>query len=357
LAVLVSFATSLLAIQGLYERMSWGKVVLGLITVLCAWPSSHFFRNGHFAYSALLLAAPSLGALLVYGGCLWRSAVFREIRECGQRRTWGSVSYFFAFVGTTALTSCTLLWLQSYSRREIINVGGLHELGLFNTSWNFCMQYATLILGTFGTYYLPTLASKQEPEERRRQITQMFRFATIMGGSTVVLVIALKPMVITILTSEAFLCSLHSLRWMLIGDFFKITSWALTMVSMARNDKRHILGIEGVFFLAFATSLFFVKQPGDSEIVAIGFAVGYLLFAVYGFIYVLIVEKLLLPWLVMRSWLSYLAVVLILSTLTWSHATVNWHYAILAAVLLMACALLSLQKNEFLALRSIFLKK
>src|SRR5207245_991860 len=62
---------------------------------------------------------------------------------------------------------------------------------------------------------------------------------------------ALKPLVLTLLYSGAFRPASACLRWTLVGDYLKVTSWILSLAIVARAEMKAFLltdlAVYGVF--------------------------------------------------------------------------------------------------------------
>ena len=78
----------------------------------------------------------------------------------------------------------------------------------------------------------------------------------------------------------------NMMRWMIIGDFFKIAVWVLGTVAVASADFRNAIVLETVWYILFSISLFFYNRSVDTEVLGIGFMFAYILMFVANLIYV-----------------------------------------------------------------------
>src|SRR5512133_2560161 len=86
---------------------------------------------------------------------------------------------------------------------------GLAQAGQFWTAWTLSMAYVTLVLGSLGTYYMPSLSRLSDPEDRRALIRNYLRLSLIAMPLLVSLVIVFKPWVIRGMFSSALLPALQ----------------------------------------------------------------------------------------------------------------------------------------------------
>lgn len=183
---------------------------------------------------------------------------------------------------------------------------GYAGAGIFDAGWTLSMTYVMLILTSFSAYYLPTLGKlKVQAQERNNLILQYFKFATYASIPLITSVIVLKPWVIELLYSREFLPATDMMRWMLLGDFFKISSWVMAMPMLAYADMKPYVISE---FLWNAVFVFFsyiaLKMGEDIESIGIIFMVLYFLYFSYAYFYSTRKFKLALTAKMKLTWIS-----------------------------------------------------
>jgi len=170
-----------------------------------------------------------------------------------------------------AATTVLLAVRASITRQESLAV-----TGQFDAAWNISMNQATLILGSVQTYYLPSLAAAKTGSQRGRQMRGMWMLATLAAVPVIVALAALKPLVVSVLYSPQFAASPGFLRWTLLGDYLKVSSWVLATPMLATRDLGAFLTFDllaqAVFFGA-ALWLAAVVRPAEGA--AMGFVVSY----------------------------------------------------------------------------------
>lgn len=129
-------------------------------------------------------------------------------------------------------------------RARIIHADGLAGAGWFDAAWAISMRHVTLVLSSLQTYYLPVLASAHDREERGRQIARVLMVSTAIMVPLIVALEMANPWVLTLLYSDSFRPAAGVLRWTLVGDYLKMTSWVLAMPMLAVADMKIFLASE-----------------------------------------------------------------------------------------------------------------
>jgi PST family polysaccharide transporter len=209
-------------------------------------------------------------------------------------------------------------------RGSITRHEGLAMTGQFDAAWSISMNHVTLILGSVQAYYLPSLAAAPSPEARASQIRSMLMMATLVTVPVIVTIAALKPLAISILYSRAFASSPQFLRWTLIGDYLKVSSWVLATPLLAARDLGPFLALDlltHATFFALALLLARIVRPSESS--AIGFLISYALYFVSCLVYARARYGFHFGRVGLAAWLGGLALVLGTSASAWQDSAVH----------------------------------
>jgi PST family polysaccharide transporter len=187
------------------------------------------------------------------------------------------------------------------------------------------MAYVTLILTSFSTYYLPTLSQTHDPKVRQMLVYRVLRLSIFLMVPLVVMVITLKPLVVKFLYTAEFLPSLKIMRWMLIGDYFKVISWVFSFTMVAYADMRTYLWTEILWGgLMLGGAVISVLAFNSLQGIGLSFIVLYITYLGYTLYYVYSRHHLKLDRTTVVQWLIGLALVLSASAQTWNASQVNW---------------------------------
>jgi O-antigen/teichoic acid export membrane protein len=270
------FLTAILNALREIGKLALLQLVSPLTAALVAWPVAQAVRGGRPAAIAAYLAIPAvasvLGAIVALRG---RGAELRTwVRGAGRICSPGAARHFFSISGAMLASGVTATAVLLAVRGSITRHESLAVTGQFDAAWNISMNHVTLILGSIQAYYLPLLSAARTPEERTRQVRGMMIVASLATAPAIVALAALKPLVVTILYSQAFAASPRFLRWTLLGDYLKVSSWVLMTPMLAARHLGAFLAVDLLAQAAFWSSArLFSRVAGGPEGAAIGFLV------------------------------------------------------------------------------------
>lgn len=323
--------------------------VLGAATVaLLAYPVALLVDAGHpLAFIAMMSAAPAVGLLIGIQSARragWLAPLFDNFRMRFHPR---SLREFFSLAGTLAITGLAATGTILVVRSLLVRHYGFHGAGIFAPAWTLSMTYIMVVLTSFGTYYLPTLSRTSDPGARKVLMQRVLRFATLLAVPLITSVIVLKPLVIEILYSDRFMPAVEIMRWMLIGDYFKIASYVVAMPALAYADTKvffwtEMLWSAGFLALVVLAIFGFDSMPG----IGIGFLVMYAVYLAYYLYYARSRYQFLLPRAVVVPWILGLVLVVGASWYTWSDTQVDWVAAPIWIGAAVGLSWMSLSQNE-----------
>ena len=175
-------------------------------------------------------------------------------------------------MATGLLGSVVMLGL----RARIIHAEGLNGAGWFDAAWAISMRHVTLVLSSLQTYYLPLLAGARDREERSGQIARVLMVSTLVMAPLVIALQLANPRVLTLLYADSFRPAKGLLRWTLVGDYLKVTSWVLAMPMLAVADMKMFLATDLTAQAVFVgSSLVLSAMLKPSEGTAIAFVICY----------------------------------------------------------------------------------
>jgi PST family polysaccharide transporter len=202
---------------------------------------------------------------------------------------------------------------------------GLAEVGIFSVGWFLSMRFLSIIITSFGTYYLPTLSRSSGNQAKALVINDMQR-AVIMGMTPlIVMAVALKPLIVRLLYSDQFLPAIHLVRWMLIADFIRFSGWVLGMLLLVDTRLKVFLW-KDIFLKLFLFACASVSVRVYASIEYIG--VGYLLMSLMNLIYLLWFVKITYGYIfkkgVIMAWCYGLLLILSASYIYWNKTKVDY---------------------------------
>ena len=250
LVFLSALLNTLRAIAGLAAVSVVGSAAMAL----GAWPAAHAFARG---YDDALVALPFFSMVMSCAAALIVLAGFRDqlrtwFRGAGrwwsarEARSFGAMSAAMLASGLAA--SGALLAVRGH----IATTQGLRVTGQFDAAWGLSMNQVTLVLSSLQTYYLPAVARSRSPAERDAHISSVLTVAALASGAAIAAIALLKPWLLTLFYSGAFRAASGYLRWTLVGDYLKVTSWILSIPILAAADMKMFLTADLVAYGVFA---------------------------------------------------------------------------------------------------------
>lgn len=174
--------------------------------------------------------------------------------------------------------------------RYIINYKlNIESVGYFQASWQISMTYINFVLGAMAADYYPRLTQViQNKKEANLLVKQQTEIAIIFAAPVLLMMLTFAPLVINLLYSNEFIGSIEILRWQVLGDVFKIISWPLGFIILAKGYSKVFFCTELIWNAIYILFVYFGIDIFGIEITGYAFAVSYL---IYLFIVYVVVKK------------------------------------------------------------------
>ncbi len=260
LSSVLVFASALLNALGAIGRLAGLSVIGSAAMMLGAWPAARaFVEGGGNALAGLLIFSSAVSCAAALGALLrFRDQVAGWLRGPGRWWDSGAARSFGAMSGAMLVSGLAASGTLLAVRGHITAIQGLAVTGQFDAAWGLSMNQVTLVLSSLQTYYLPELARSRNPAQRDAHISSVLTVAALTAAVAIAAIALLKPWLLTGFYSAAFRPAAAYLRWTLLGDYLKVTSWILSIPILAAGDMKMFLAADlaayGVF-LAVASGL------------------------------------------------------------------------------------------------------
>ena len=132
-------------------------------------------------------------------------------------------------------------------RNHIYNSFSPNEAGFIQGVWGISGAYLMVVTTTLSTYYLPTLSGIKDEEAMRTEILNGYKFLlplAVIGGLSVFLC---RDFIIHVLFTSQFMPMRDYFLFQVVGDFFKIASWILAFIMLAKAMTRWFIVSEIIF--------------------------------------------------------------------------------------------------------------
>ena len=206
----------------------------------------------------VLLAALSFGQLLIAAWFTLKlpssvGSVPVSDPPQGGLATWFDMARLgTAFMLGGLVTTATLLGVRSLIQHRL----GLEAIGQFEASWAMAITYLGFVLNAMSADYYPRLSGAiHDPERVNLLVNEQIQLGLLLAGPMLLLLIGLAPVLVPLLYSAAFEDAIIVLQWQTVGNFFKLSSWAMGFVVLASGRGGLFLLLELAFSFFFATIL------------------------------------------------------------------------------------------------------
>jgi PST family polysaccharide transporter len=178
------------------------------------------------------------------------------------------------FMLTALMTELTQLTIRAMITSEL----GINATGQFQASWAISMQYISFVLGAMAADYYPRLTeSINDRGASNSLVAQQVEFSLLLAAPVIMAMMALAPWIIKILYSKEFADSVSILRWQIMGDIFKIASWPLGFILVARAEKGLFFFTQTLWLSAYLLLIWIGLPLFGLEITGIAFLVCYVI--------------------------------------------------------------------------------
>jgi len=254
------FASALLNALGAIGLLAGLSAIGSAAMMLGAWPAARaFVEGGGNALAGLLIFSSAFSCAVALGALLrFREQLVGWVRGPGRWWDSGAAFRFGAMAGAMLVSGLAASGTLLAVRGHITAIQGLVVTGQFDAAWGLSMNQVTLVLSSLQTYYLPELARAPNRAQRDAHISSVLTVAALTAAVAIAAIALLKPWLLTGFYSAAFRPAVAYLRWTLLGDYLKVTSWILSVPILAAGEMKIFLAADlaayGVF-LAVARGL------------------------------------------------------------------------------------------------------
>lgn len=183
---------------------------------------------------------------------------------------------FFSVI-TGLFMSAAMYLVRIYVSKK----GGLEMVGTFTAAWKISSIYLTAVLSSMGSDYFPRLSAVNEDDDAvTHLVNEQTEMALLIASPIIIMMIGLLPVIIPLLYSEKFLQAILILQWQLFGDFFKVISFPLAFIILAKARGSIYIATEGFGLLVYLILIYIGWDFVGLEITGIAFLLNYIFYLV-----------------------------------------------------------------------------
>ena len=191
--------------------------------------------------------------------------------------------YFKLLMGFTTMSvvsMCVNPTSQMFVRGYLASQTSWNAAGCWQGMQKISDAYLSIVYVALGTYYLPKLANLDCANAIRQEIRNGYKLILPFIIISSVFIFIFRDFIIGLLFTHEFMPMRNLFFWQLLGDFFKISSWILAYLMLAKSKTKLFIITEITFGLSFPLFAYgFINLFGSSGAV-MAFAVNYCLYLV-----------------------------------------------------------------------------
>ncbi|WP_221659044.1 O-antigen translocase [Bacteroides salyersiae] len=233
------------ALQGLrrISYMAKSGMLGSLIGLLLSIPLFFFFSYEGIVPSIIISAICTLVLSSFYARkikTLKVSQTFQESLRQGAEMVKLGIAMMFS--GAMAIIAGYLL------KAYITQNGGIDDAGIFQSGFSIAEGYFGLIFTAMATDYYPRLAAVNNNNIKvKDEVNKQAEMGLLLAFPIIIIALFLMPVLIKILYSATFMDSVLYVNWAMLGNIFKIGSWTMGYVLIAKG-KSKIFTCTAIFF-------------------------------------------------------------------------------------------------------------
>ena len=254
-------------------------------------------------YSIILVFLWGVPGALINTVTFQSVMIFVTLYLC-RKQPWMNMSYFkqkldkfvlkdymgYALMSllTFALQPVSQMFLRGYVISEI----SATDAGIWEGMNRISAMYLSVLTSAFTVYYIPRLSEITDPKELHDEVFRCYKMFIPILLLISVAIYLLKEFIIWLLFTPEFYTMESLFSWQLIGDFFKICSWLLAVLMIAKARTWMFISTEIIFSATYVIlSFIFMRYNG-----VIGLTQGYLCnYMFYGLVMALLFRNVIRP--------------------------------------------------------------
>jgi polysaccharide transporter, PST family len=184
--------------------------------------------------------------------------------------------YSLMAVSSVLLTPILQIGIRNY----IVLTLSITQAGYWDGLLKISIAYLGIITTTLSIYYLPKLSSLSNNSEIRIELLNGYKILTPILVLVLVMVYTSRDYMIILLYSTEFLEMSHLFAPQLVGDFFKIMSWMVSMLMVSKAKTTLFIGSQLIFsVITYYLSIILINNIGITGVVW-AHAIVYFIYAV-----------------------------------------------------------------------------
>ncbi|MDR0823968.1 MAG: O-antigen translocase [Prevotella sp.] len=180
------------------------------------------------------------------------------------------------FIVISALVSTvSMLLVRAFITRNT----DIDAAGLFQAAWTITNVYLGLILRSMGSDFFPRLSAVADKKEQVKNLVNEQSYIVLIIASPVIVgMLLFSDFALTILYSDKFAQANGLLCWQIAGSFFKVLSWPIAFIMLAKNKGLLFFITEVIYYAVYLLSSYLLYPRYGLEALGIGYLAAYIVY-------------------------------------------------------------------------------
>ncbi|MBK5720814.1 O-antigen translocase [Dysgonomonas sp. Marseille-P4677] len=187
---------------------------------------------------------------------------------------------FFIVIGGF-ISTLSMFLVKAYITRNI----GIDAAGLFQSAWVITNIYLGLILRSMGSDFFPRLSAIANDRSQVKTLVNEQSYVVLVIASPIIVgMLLFSNIAISIFYSSEFAYADTVLRWQILGTFFKVLSWPMAFIMLAKNKGFVYLFSEVLFYVVYLASTYLLFPKYGLDATGIAYFIAYIVYLLIVFI-------------------------------------------------------------------------
>ncbi len=127
----------------------------------------------------------------------------------------------------------------------ISHIGGVSEVGLYNSGWSITERYVGMVFAAMGADYYPRLAAVNKDNNAVTEaVNQQAEVSILILGPIMLLYLTSLPILIPLMYSKEFLGVIPFSQWVVMGMLLKGIGWCMGFITLAKGESSLFFRLE-----------------------------------------------------------------------------------------------------------------
>jgi PST family polysaccharide transporter len=254
----------------------------------------------------------------------------------------------FFIVASSAITYAGGVFIRSLLTQDL----GLSSVGLLQAVTSISGIYLALILKSMGSDFYPRLCTIIDDDAKTSKlINEQTYIVLIVSVPLIIALLMCSKLVLAMLYSSEFITASSLLNWHILGTFFKVVSWPIAFILLAKG-KGIIFFISEMLYLAVYMGVtYLLHSVFNLEAVGIAYLIAYI---VYLFtIYILGIRLSAFSWTVENFRIVLISLILVLLAFYVSQFYKEYNILVGIPLFIISCTYSVFKLNKVFPLKSL----